>query len=78
MSDGQLSAVVLLKQRFGITEDDFLLACELGWSIEWVMLLNPSAHPFLFEQFYSAHDDTNWLLFGRICMLSQVYVCGTT
>lgn len=28
--------------------------------------------PFYFEQFYSTHDDTNWLMFGRICMLSQV------
>lgn len=73
-----IDSYLLLKQGSEVTEDDFFLACVLGWCVEWVMLLNPSAHhPFIPE---SAHADTN--RFQLSLVLSKMHVvssmCTTT
>jgi hypothetical protein len=34
-----IDSYLLLKQGSEVTEDEFFLACVLGWCVEWVMLL---------------------------------------
>lgn len=34
-----IDSYLLLKEGSEVTEDDFFLACVLGWCVEWVMAL---------------------------------------
>jgi uncharacterized membrane protein len=34
-----IDSYLLLKQGSEVAEDEFFLACVLGWCVEWVMLL---------------------------------------
>jgi hypothetical protein len=34
-----IDSYLLLKEGSEVTEDEFFLACVLGWCVEWVMLL---------------------------------------
>jgi len=36
-----IDSYLLLKQGSEVTEDEFFLACVLGWCVEWVMSLMP-------------------------------------
>ena len=36
-----IDSYLLLKQGSEVTEDEFFLACVLGWCVEWVMTNDP-------------------------------------